>query len=374
MIYLDNAATTAMYPECLQSIEKYGVNEYYNMSALYAPAVEISKVVKSAREVILSTLNGNGEIIFTASGTEADNMAIFGAKKPKNSKIIVSNGEHSAVYNTAQELKNRGYNVEFAPVNPDGALNMEAFEKLLSDEISLVSVMHVNNETGAVNDLKKIGQLLKRYAPKAIFHSDGVQAVFKIPVNLREADVDLYSISGHKFHAPKGIGALYIKKCVNINPVLFGGGQEKGLRPATENVASIDALRVAFQKNAAEFNDNYNKKCLNIKYLMDKISEIEGAQILSPEDSPHIVMLALKGVRGEVLMHAIEKYGIYIGIGSACSSKKGNRFQQLLGLDEAHKEGVIRISLSEYNEKYEIDALIDAIKTELNILQKFKRI
>lgn len=374
MIYLDNAATTGMYPECVASFEKYGVNEYFNMSALYAPAVEIARAVNDAREVILSALNGSGDIVFTASGTEADNMAIFGVKKPKNSRIIISDGEHNAVYASATELKNRGYNVEFAPVNPDGGLDMSAFKAMLADDVALVSVMHVNNETGAVNDLKAIGKLIRQSAPKAVFHSDGVQALFKTPVNLREADVDLYSISGHKFHGPKGVGALFIKKSVNLNPVLFGGGQEKGLRPATENVAGIDAMRVAAQKNITLFTQNQAKRKETTLYLRTLLCEIEDVKILSPENSPHIVMAALKGVRGEVVMHSLEKHGVYIGIGSACSSKKGNRFQKLLALDQAHREGVIRISVSEFNHNGQIDCFINALKTELNILQRFKRI
>jgi cysteine desulfurase len=227
MIYLDNAATTGMYPECLQSIEKYGIERFFNMSALYAPSVEISKIVKECRNTLLSALHGDGDIVFTSSGTEADNMALFGAKKPKNGRIIVTNGEHAAVYATAVELKNRGYNVEFADVNPDGSLNLSSFEKMLDGDTCLVSVMHVNNETGAINDLKEIGKLIRRTAPKAIFHSDGVQALFKTPVNLRDADVDLYSISGHKFHAPKGIGALYIKKGINISQFFLEEDEKK---------------------------------------------------------------------------------------------------------------------------------------------------
>ncbi|MEG2456535.1 MAG: aminotransferase class V-fold PLP-dependent enzyme, partial [Clostridia bacterium] len=221
MIYLDNAATTKMDEMCINSFIKYGIENFYNPSSLYQPSVEVSRAIKEAREGLLSLLRGvGGELIFTASGTEADNMAVFGTRKTKNSRIIISAGEHQAVNNPALELKQRGFQVDFAPLNNDGSLNILEFTKLLSDDVSFISIMHVNNETGAVNDLQQISKLIRRLSPNAIFHSDGVQALGKVNINLKALDVDLYSVSAHKIHAPKGIGALYIKDGIRISPII----------------------------------------------------------------------------------------------------------------------------------------------------------
>lgn len=377
MIYLDNAATTKMDELCIDSFIKYGVENFYNPSALYAPSVDNNRVVKNAREGLLHLLNAsNGDLIFTASGTEADNLALFGTKKPKNSTIIVSAGEHSAVYNPALELKQKGFKVEFAPLNEDGGLNIAEFTKMLNPDVSLVSIMHVNNETGAVNDIEKISKLLKSLAPKAVFHSDGVQALNKVNINLDDLNVDLYSLSGHKVNAPKGIGALYIKKGINLNPIIFGGGQEKGLRSATENVPAIDAFYQVLKKRSFTFLTDATTKKDILKHLRDRIeNEIPDAKIISPKNSPHILMFALKGVRGEIVMHSLEKYGIYIGIGSACSSKKGiNRLKTLLKLSNEYNEGVLRISISAENTVKEIDEFIDKLKIESQKLLSFTRI
>lgn len=377
MVYLDNAATTPMYPECVKVLEEYAVKEFFNPSALYAPSVKTAVALNDCRRYIIKVLKGedNADLIFTASGSEADNIALLCTKKMKNGKIIVSEAEHSAVYNCATELKNRGYEVTFAPVNSDGSLNIEAFESLLDDKVCLVSVMHVSNETGAVNDLSAIGKLIRKKAPSALFHSDGVQAVFKTPVNLAECGVDMYSFSAHKFHGPKGVGALYVRKGVSLSPVIFGGGQEKGIRSATENVPGIMAMKKAFEINAERFKVDYYKKRDILEYLRQKLSDDMDIRIVSPANSPHILLLAFKDVRGEVLMHALEKYGVYVGIGSACSSRKGvGRLAKILVGERAFQEGIIRISVSDYTEKKDVDLFIDAVYKEYALLKKFVRV
>jgi len=376
MIYLDNAATTAMYPECGEDLIKYSSLDFFNPSAPYAKSIALKTKIESIRKEFLESLHApDGEIIFTSSGTEADNMALFGAKKWKNAKIIVSEGEHSAVYNSAKALKERGCNVNFAPIDKGGAVNMEKLAELLDEDVALVSVMHASNETGAINDISEISRLVRIYSPKAVIHSDGVQAYLKMPVNLRLLDVDLYTISGHKFHAPKGVGALYIKKGVRIRPVLYGGGQEMGLRSSTENVGAICALSTANAIGNANFDKNYSKKRDLVEYFRLKlIDALPTAQIISPQNSiPNILSVAFENIRGEVLLHILEKDGILVGIGSACSSNKESRFKKLFKLDEGHSEGIVRFSFSEFNNKSELDFVVEKIVLAMHEFGEFKR-
>ena len=231
MIYLDNAATTRVYERANRILFESGDKFYFNASALYAEAAEADRRITAARRKLSDILRaGGGEIYFTSGGTESDNTALFGAKKAKGSRIIVSEGEHDAVINPAKQLAQQGYDVVFAPIKPDGGVDEEAFSKLLTPNTSLVSVMHVSNETGAVNDIARLVRMTKSVSPKALFHSDGVQAFGKIKVDLRALGADMYSLSGHKIHAPKGIGALYVASGASVKPLLFGGGQELGFR------------------------------------------------------------------------------------------------------------------------------------------------
>lgn len=376
MIYLDNAATTAMYPECLDSFKKYGVEKFFNPSAVYAPSVEVSRVLKEARREILSALHApDGTVVFTASGSEADNLALFGSRKPKGGKIVTTAGEHSAVINSVAELSARGYEVVYAPLLPDGKVNLEELEKLLDESVCLVSVMHVNNETGAVNDLKAVSKLVRRLSPSAIFHSDGVQGFLNVETNLKDMDVDLYSMSAHKIHGPKGVGALYMKKGVRVSPIVFGGGQEYGIRSATENVPGIDAFRVAVEIGRKNFAAGVVHKKQILSYLREEIGKMDDVILVSNPDSPHVLTVTFKDVRGEVLMHALESHGIFVGIGSACSSKKGvSRFKDLLGLDKGYDEGIVRISVSENTSHADAEALVEALSVEVPKLRKYKRI
>lgn len=376
MIYLDNAATTAMYPECLDSFKKYGVEKFFNPSAVYAPSVEVSRVLKEARREILSALHApDGTVVFTASGSEADNLALFGSKKPKGGKIVTTAGEHSAVINSAAELSARGYEVVYAPLHPDGKVNLEELEKLLDESVCLVSVMHVNNETGAVNDLKAVSKLVRRLSPSAIFHSDGVQGFLNVETNLKDMDVDLYSMSAHKIHGPKGVGALYMKKGIRVSPIVFGGGQEYGIRSATENVPGIDAFRVAVEIGRKNFAAGVEHKKQILSYLREEIGKMDDVILVSNPDSPHVLTVTFKDVRSEVLMHALESHGIFVGIGSACSSKKGvSRFKDLLGLDKDYDEGIVRISVSENTSHADAEALVEALSVEVPKLRKYKRI
>lgn len=354
MIYLDNAATTRVYEKANRILFESGDKFYFNASALYAEAAEADRAITAARRKLSDILRaGGGEIYFTSGGTESDNTALFGAKKAKGSRIIVSEGEHDAVINPAKQLAQQGYDVVFAPIKPDGGVDEEAFSKLLTPNTSLVSVMHVSNETGAVNDIAKFVRMTKRVSPKALFHSDGVQAFGKIKVDLRALGADMYSLSGHKIHAPKGIGALYVASGASVKPLLFGGGQELGFRSGTENTPMIAAFAAAAEESEEKFEENYSKKRGLIEHLAELLTNELGEEVRLVTDlstsAPHILTVAFRGVRGEVLAHELEKDGILVGIGSACSSHRESRFKKLLELPREFADGIVRFSVSEFN-------------------------
>lgn len=375
MIYLDNAATTRQYHECLAAIEEYAEKKYFNPSALYKPSVEVSCDVKETKEKILNLLKASGgRLIFTASGTEADNLALFGSLKKRGGKIIVSATEHAAVINSCKELENRGYHVDYAPTLSNGSLDLESFSELLTGDTALVSVMHVNNETGAVNDLAKIVSVIRSKAPSAVFHSDGVQAVGKIPVNVRLLGVDAYSVSSHKIHGPKGIGALFVSDKLNLKPVIFGGGQEYGLRSATENTPYIAAFGLALSKTLEEMPDASKRISSYMEKLKVGLLEaVPEAYCISEGNCvPNTLAIAFPNVRGEVLMHALERREIYVGIGSACSSKHrrdGNPYS----IPDLCREGMLRFSASKFNSEEEIPLVIKGVCEELSLLREFSR-
>lgn len=378
LIYLDNAATTRIYPEVADLIAEESKNDFFNPSALYKPSVALSVKIKNAREGIKSALHaGDGELYFTSGGSEGDNTALFCTRKPKGSRIIVGLGEHDAIINGAAQLAQQGYDVVYAPINADGRVNVEEFKNLLTPNVALVSIMHVSNETGAINDIARLCKLTKKVAPNAVFHSDGVQAFGKIKVNLRALGVDLYTISAHKIHGPKGIGALYIKKGTPIKPLIYGGGQEKGFRSGTENAPSILGFAKAVEICMKNFDSDLAKKAAFKAQLIEKLlSEIDDVQIISGDEdfAPNILTVAFKDVRGEVLLHDIEDDGILVGIGSACSSHHESRFKSLLALDENHKDGIIRFSISYENDENDIDFIVRRIKSSLEKLTGYKRV
>ncbi len=373
MIFFDNASTTKCTENSVKIVNKYLTEEYFNPSALYHNSLVIKQELERARNLILKRLRGDGKIIFTGGGTESDNIAILGSKKIKSGRVIISSAEHAAIYQTAQELKNRGYDVVLAPVDRFGKVIIEEFEKLLTPNVTLVSIIHVNNETGAVNDVMKLAKMTKARCPKALFHSDGVQACGKVEVNLRAWGIDLYSMSAHKIGAPKGVGALYIAKGVSVNPIVFGGGQEGGLRSSTENVSGI----LAFANAVDERCQNLLKTLENLKNINDFVrrglSAIEGIEFLSAEnESPYILSFSVPRVRGEVMQHALERRGILVGTGSACSSNKASsRIAEALGLKGKYIDGVTRLSFFIYNTMEEAEIFVNEYISVYKELEKY---
>jgi len=364
-IYFDNAATTRCSAETADTLVKYADKFYYNPSSTYHEALFVKGNIEEARaHIIKAAGGGEGKLVFTSGGTESDNLALFGTRKPNKSKVIISAAEHSAVYHSAMELRRRGFEVCLCPVDGSGTVDEEAFCALLDQNISFVSIIHVNNETGAINDVKKLCALTKAANPSAVFHSDGVQALGKIAVNLGDLGVDLYSLSAHKLNAPKGCGALYIKKGLNLSPIVYGGGQEGGLRSSTENVGSI----IAFADMVAYYVQNrilLSKKSAEIKQIIKaSLSEIGEIRFLTGEcASDYILTYSSSRLRGEVTQHALESEGIMVGTGSACSSSKASRrIAEAVGLCGKYLDGVVRLSFGRYNTLEEAEAFCAAYK------------
>lgn len=378
MIYLDNAATTRLDDACWDALKKYNSQEFYNPSALYRKAMENSKAIKRARGVIAKSLGAKSEeIIFTASGSEADNIALLCSLRAKSGKVLVGSSEHSAVYNCALELKVRGYDVEFVPCDRYGRTDMSKLEALLDEKVALVSIMHVCNETGALNDLARISKLIKSKSPRAIFHSDGVQAYGKIFVDVKALGVDLYSVSGHKVHAPKGIGALYCRSGLYLKTFVYGGGQENGVRSATENVPAIMAFCDVVEKNFENIRTNYKSISELRSYLKSQLeNNFDNIKINTDcqNSSPYVFSFALNSARGEVMVHCLEDKGIIIGTGSACNSQKSTRrIPQALGILDDYAQGMLRVSFNENNTKSDVDALIKALGESLEELIKYQK-
>ena len=285
----------------------------------------------------------SGNIIFTSGATESNNLAIMGSKRNGKVEYVFSIGEHPSVYNVAKELELQGYVVHFVPLSENGEIDYKKLESVLNERTRLVSVMHVSNETGAINDLERVNRLRKKLAPKALLHVDGVQAFCKHNYSIDEFDIDLYTISAHKFHGPKGVGALFVRNLQQLKNILFGGGQENGYRSGTENVAGIMAMRFAFN------NIDIISNKIKVSNLYNKLSEIledDKRVKLIKTGNPYILSAQFEGVNGETLMRMLQDEGVLVGKGSACSTKKsGNRILESMGFNKDEIKSHIRISL-----------------------------
>lgn len=349
MIYLDNAATTKPYLSAVEKASQYNNELFFNPSALYHGGLTCAKQIKSAKESILKKLSAvNFDLTFTSCGTESDNLAIFGVVK--RGLFLTDNGEHSAVYKSFNELKNRGIECHFIDLNKDGSVNVEKLlEFVRANKVNFISIVHVNNETGAINDINYIAKEIKKIDKTIVFHSDGVQAFGKIPYKISN-DIDLYSISAHKINALKGTGALIHKKSLKISPIIIGGGQENGLRSGTENVFGIKVFEYATNEHYDKLKENYDNAKLIKDFFIENLDKNIFKIISSENSSPYILSVSAVGLRGEVIMHTLENKQIIIGNGSACSSK--NRYSRVIkacGYNNDVADGMIRISFSTEN-------------------------
>ncbi len=378
MIYIDNSATTRTLDAAAETAKKYMTDEFFNPAAAYSPAVREERAVNGARRTVAGAMNaGADEILFTSGGTESNNMAILGSLRAMrgSGRIIVGATEHPSVYEVYRSLAGR-YDVVEAPVDRTGAVDLCRLEGLITPDTRLVSIMQVNNEVGAVNDAEAIRRIIKRRAPEALLHIDGVQGFLKVPFDAKNCD--FYTISGHKIHAPKGVGALYVRQGVRFVGGQIGGGQEKNLRSGTTNTPGIMGMEAAVR----DYLDNlqeYRRRMRECKLrLANNLSELPDVLLNGPapeQGAPHILNASFMGVRGEVLLHALEEKEIYVSTGSACSAhKKGkNRILNAMGVTGERQESAIRFSFSHFNTVDEMDVVSEEISGIIAMLRRFKR-
>ncbi len=352
MIYLDNAATTKPDEECLDMAAKYLKDEFYNPSGVYTEGFNLKKEINAAKEKMLSFLcpqPDKYEMIITSGGTEADNLAVFSGSKRGN--IITTQGEHAAVYSSFLELKTRGTDVRLCALKKDGTVDEDELLSLVDDNTSLVSLIHVNNETGAINDINSIAKHIKQKNRNCLVHSDGVQAFGKIKYKLSQ-DVDMYSLSAHKIGAVKGCGALIKRKNLSIKPLIYGGGQESGMRSGTENVFGIMDMYFCAEKRYKALGSNFEhvKKLNGI--FRDNLDKSLFSVVSPDGSSPYILCVLAGGVRGEIILHEANDQGIILGTGSACSSNEKKRYSRVLlsmAISQQAADGALRISFSPSN-------------------------
>ncbi|MBQ7770515.1 MAG: cysteine desulfurase, partial [Clostridia bacterium] len=357
MIYLDNAVTTKPSKKAFDRATEYATDKYFNPSALYREGFALQSELKKARSVLLSKVADETafEWIFTSCGTESDNQAIFSFARRGNA--VTTAGEHSAVEAAFHELKVKGIaEPRFAPLQKDGRVDVQALLRLLDEKTSFVSVMHVNNEIGAINDVNAIAKAVKQKNSRVIFHVDGVQAYGKIPFKLCK-EIDLYSVSAHKIGGLKGVGGLIKRKSLVLPPYIIGGGQESGRRSGTENTFGIMQFVYAAEEKFSTLKEDWARLTEYRALLWDSLAKEVYTRLSTEESSPYILSVSAVGLRGEVLLHMANDKGLIIGTGSACSSNVKTRYSKVIlacGFDEKTADGVLRISFSAETTKEEV--------------------
>lgn len=375
MIYLDNAATTVARDEVIDIMVKYLKESFGNPSSLYDFGYSVSRDINSCREVIARYINAKSEeIFFNSCATEGNNTAIFGSISSAKGKNIVSTDiEHSSVYNVFKSLKEKK-EIRTLKLDDRGYIDIQSVKNLVDENTEIVSIAYVHNELGVIQDVEGIGKAIKEKNKKCIFHVDSAQAFGKVNIDVRKSKIDILTLSGHKIHAQKGIGAIFVNKNINLRPFVLGGGQEKDFRSGTENVAGIMGLKVAteFMYENLEKRKEYLHHLREI--LIGGISEIENHKFLTNENGvPNIVTVAFENIRSEVLLHFLESEKIYISTGSACSKGKKSRTFDGIKLQDKYSDGVVRISMSEFNTEEEIKIFIEKLKKYIDEIRMIMR-
>ncbi|MBO7358020.1 MAG: cysteine desulfurase [Lachnospiraceae bacterium] len=389
-IYLDNSATTRVHPEVVTLVSQIMSEDYGNPSSMHNKGVEAERYVINATKQIAKVLKASEkEILFTSGGTESDNLALIGGAKANQragKHIITTAIEHPAILNTCKYLEEEGFEISYLHVDEYGVIDLDELKSLIRPDTILVSVMYVNNEVGSVQPIQEAGALIKSINKNTLFHVDAVQGFGKCEIYPGKMNVDLMSVSGHKIHGPKGIGFLYVKTGTKLKPISFGGGQQGGMRNGTLNVPGIAGIGLASELITKDLEAEREKLFSLKSFFLQEIEKIDRVSVngvkkdetgafLVKETAPHIMNISVKGLRSEVMLHALEEEGIYISAGSACAShsKKTSSTLKSMGKSAEEMDGALRISMSLFTEKEDLITLVDAIKRAIEVYGRFVR-
>ncbi len=381
-VYLDNSATTRCFDDVAALMTQIMCSDYGNPSSLHMKGVQAENYVRYARETIAKNLKVNEkEILFTSGGTESDNIALIGAAMANHrmgKHLITTRIEHPAILQTMQYLEEQGFKVTYLPVDANGQIRLEDLQAAMTKETILVSIMHTNNEIGALQPIAEVGMLIKQMNPRTLFHVDAVQGFGKFRIYPKKMNIDLLSVSGHKIHGPKGVGFLYINEKVKVKPIIYGGGQQNGLRSGTENVPGVAGLAKAVELIYADLDKEVERLYELKQRFAEGVSRIENVKInglTGRESAPHVVSVSVGGIRSEVLLHALEDKGIYVSAGSACSAHKPQPSATLkaIGVKKDLLESTIRFSFSIFTTEEEIDYTLQAMYDIIPMLRRYTR-
>ena len=381
-VYFDNSASTKVADSVIEVMIKTMREDYGNPSAKHMMGVVAEKYVKEATRMIAKTLKvEEKEILFTSGGTESNNIALIGgalANQRRGKHIISTAIEHPAVYEPLGKLVELGFEVTILPVDRAGHICLEELKNAIREDTIIASTMCVNNEVGAVEPVEEIAKIVHEKNPDCLYHVDAIQGYGKYKIQPKKQGIDLMSVSGHKLHGPKGVGFLYIQKDAKVNPILFGGGQQRGMRSGTINVSGIAGMGEAARLAYEHFDEKIEKMIAIKDYLMDQLEKMEGIHLNSfrgTQSAPHILSVSVQGVRAEVLLHALEDREIYVSSGSACSSNHPGISGTLkgIGLEDEFLDSTVRISLCSENTLEEADYFLGTLKELLPMLRRFTR-
>lgn len=381
-VYLDNSATTRCFDQVAELAAKVMTLDYGNPSSMHNKGVDGEKYLRHAREVIAKNLKVNEkEILFTSGGTESDNMALIGtafANQRAGRHLITTQIEHPAILQAMQYLEKQDFEVTYLPVDTNGQVKLEELQRALRKDTILVSIMHTNNEIGSLQPIAEAGAMIKAFNPAIVFHVDAVQGYGKFRIHPKRMNIDLLSVSAHKIHGPKGIGFLYINEKIKIHPIIFGGGQQKGMRSGTENVPAIAGMALAIETMYQNLDEEVEKLYHLKQHFIEGVMKIDDVKIngLTGRDSaPHVVSVSIRGVRSEVLLHALEDKGIFVSAGSACASNKPSisATLQAIGVEKDLLDSTIRFSFSVFTTAEEIDYTLQNMYAIIPMLRKYTR-
>lgn len=381
-VYLDNSATTKCLPSVAALMTKIMCEDYGNPSSMHRKGVESEKYIRYAKEVIARTLKvQEKEILFTSGGTESDNIALIGtafANCRAGNHIITTRIEHPAILQTCAYLEKQGFQITYLPVDANGIIRLADLERAMTRQTILVSIMHTNNEIGSLQPIAEAGELIKRMNPNTVFHVDAVQGFGKFHIYPKKMKVDMLSVSAHKIHGPKGVGFLYINEKVKVKPIIFGGGQQKGMRSGTENVPGIAGMALAVEEIYKDFEEKTDYLYAIKNRFIKGVSSIEGVKVngLTGRDSaPHVVSVSIAGIRSEVMLHALEDKGIYVSAGSACASNKPATSATLkaIGVEKQYLDSTLRFSFSVLTTEEEIDYTLQQMYDMIPMLRRYTR-